>query len=1120
MKAVHKNKQEHLSKFVTVAPKSYASTNIEDDNITDIENYLPSASTFEIIERFSAGLAGSKSGRMISITGPYGSGKSTMAIFLNSLIAGSNDDEWKTAYSVLRKGSSSTAQLLLDAREKKGVHQEGLIRCAVTARREPITATILHALDEGAKKKFGTYTTRDFSHANELKTIIQHIKDQLPSTSEVIDILKSMCKTTPVVIIIDEFGKNIEYFTTDETQQSDMFLLQELAEMSGPSRAIPLSVITLQHMAFEDYAVGASLAQKQEWAKIQGRFEDIPFANSPDQVRSLISNTIKLDANNTRTRKIKQWAKKEIKLLQRSGIGSSFDSNLIASCYPLSPLSLEVLPELCSRYGQHERTLLSFISDGSKHTVATFIDEHKWDDTSPPIIGLDILYDHFISGTTMIHSSSSHITRLLEIETIIRDSHGLDDLEIKTLKTIGILNLIGRSGYLRASQRTIGYAIGSSSSSRSRQILEKLEKKSIITYRKYADEYRIWHGTDIDIAIKLDIYRSRYKKSPLSEILSQVMSLESIVAAKHSIETGTIRLFGRRFISKFHITPGNDFDDGVILYVTDNSEYPTYDKPVIMVKAGDTSDLQHAAVEVMALRDILDNDMDVTSDWVARKEIQERLADAEIILDQVFARTYGHTAKWTYPKNTKLKLQGTPSAIVSMVCNNAYPETPQIHNEMINRTVLSSQGSAAKRKLLEDMLAHTDVARFGIEGYGPDRAVYEAIFFKNKIHVQDSKMRWRLQPPASDSTVYPVWHSMLKMLHESQERVLLPDIYYMCKMPPFGMKDGVIAIFISILLLIHKENIALYEHGTYVPKIAIEVVERMIKNPDHFELKHFKNTASKKQLLATITNNFGITNTKGSVLDVVSHLVRSVSALVPYVKQTKRLDKNALAVRDTVLRAVEPDTLLFESLPKALGFGPFDSKTSSDIIVFSKTLTKSKIELEHKFSKTINDIKNQLFDLTGINNREKLSDAASVMLHSVTDLKMKLFLTAISSDTLERDEDWINYIALSLTEVPISSWNDNHHELFENNLAEISRKFKRLVSIHFTDVSDDFVKPSYQVTVTHADGTEHHNVVSLQPEQKKKMEIMTNQIIRDVRKKGFTGKDVNAFIAMLVSKFK
>ncbi len=90
---------------------------------------------------------------------------------------------------------------------------------------------------------------------------------------------------------------------------------------------------------------------------------------------------------------------------------------------------------------------------------------------------------------------------------------------------------------------------------------------------------------------------------------------------------------------------------------------------------------------------------------------------------------------------------------------------------------------------------------------------------------------------------------------------------------------------------------------------------------------------------------------------------------------------------------------------------------------------------------------------------------------------MKVFLTALSSDVLEKDEDWINYVALSLTDVPMISWKDGDHKIFENNLVAISHKFRRLASMHFADVSDNFVKPSYQVAVTHADGSGHYNGV-------------------------------------------
>ena len=87
-------------------------------------------------------------------------------------------------------------------------------------------------------------------------------------------------------------------------------------------------------MAFEEYAVGSSSAQKQEWSKIQGRFEDIPFANSPDQTRLLVSKTIQLAAKSRR--RINNWAKEEVKRMKDLGFGNTGPRT---SCLVLSPQS-------------------------------------------------------------------------------------------------------------------------------------------------------------------------------------------------------------------------------------------------------------------------------------------------------------------------------------------------------------------------------------------------------------------------------------------------------------------------------------------------------------------------------------------------------------------------------------------------------------------------------------------------------------------------------------------------------------------------------------------------------------------------------------------------------------
>ena len=1096
--------------MVTVPPKSYPSTNIETDDIVALRNYLPGASTLEIVERFSAGLRGAKAGRMISVTGPYGSGKSTMAAFLNGLLAPKESREWKTAYAILKKEPDNYARALVYARKKAGVHEDGMIRCVVTARREPVSVTLLRAIDTGLTRRFGKYTKRDFASAGALHRCLRDLRhNRAPDTAKLVGIIQDVTRVSPIMIMIDEFGKNIEYFATDESQRGDLFLLQELAEKSSRrNNNIPLSIVTLQHMAFEEYAAGTSTAQKREWAKIQGRFEDVPFANSPNQTRLLVSSTIRLGDTPYR-RQVMEWGKKESGMIQDLGIGAGADPELVASCYPLSPLVLEVLPEICSRYGQHERTLLSFISDSRRHTVASFIDDNYWDVKSPPVMGLDILYDYFISGTSMIHSSSANVSRLMEVEVIIRDAHGLDDTERKTLKTIGILNLVGRSGYLRASRRLIDYAVGSGS----RQVLESLEKKSIITYRGHADEYRIWHGSDIDVAAKLDVYRRRYQNTSLLSLLNRTIRLEPVVTAKHGIMTGTMRLFGRKFGTQRD--ERDEKYDGAILYLADDAKIPHMTGPTITVTPGDTTELRFAAIEVSVIRDILESDDEVTSDWVARKEIEERLADAEVVLDREFVGAYGGTARWSYKKNgRKARLYGRPSAMASQVCDVEYPRTPIIRNEMINRTALSPQGSTAKKKLLEAMITRTSEPRFGIEGYGPERAIYEAVMYQNGLHVPDASLQWNLQDP-QDGTMVHVWGVILGTIREARKRIVLTDIYKVAKSPPYGIRDGPLQLILVAMMILHKDTIALYEHGTFVPRLRPEVAERMTKNPEHFELKYFHKSPSKAALLKQVSSDLKIE--RGGVLDIVGHMVRLASVLPPYIKSTKKLDDKTIAVRDSLLHAIEPDTLLFESLPRALGF---KSRMSRDEMrLFSKELAKSIETLQHGFSRTLKEIADVLFETTGIDGRTKISAAARAMEPDVSDRDMKIFLGALSADILEQQEDWIKYVAMSLTDVPPDDWKDDHREMFENSLRAISRRFKRLAGIHFVDVSGSFVKPSYQVTVTRADGSERHDVVSLRPEKEKRIKAVVELVKKEMEKRGLDDSDVGALLAILSSWF-
>ena len=72
-----------------------------------------------------------------------------------------------------------------------------------------------------------------------------------------------------MLLVIDEYGKNVEYLV-DDTRDGDLFIVQELAEEAAGLSRTPLSVITMQHLSLEDYLAASPTAQLREWGKVRG----------------------------------------------------------------------------------------------------------------------------------------------------------------------------------------------------------------------------------------------------------------------------------------------------------------------------------------------------------------------------------------------------------------------------------------------------------------------------------------------------------------------------------------------------------------------------------------------------------------------------------------------------------------------------------------------------------------------------------------------------------------------------------------------------------------------------------------------------------------------------------
>ena len=474
---------------------------------------------------------------------------------------------------------------------------------------------------------------------------------------------------------------------------------------------------------------------------------------------------------------------------RRLGLNDVADPALLEACWPLHPLALLVLPELCQRYGQNERTLFSFLAGTEGKGVRSWLEETTTGRraTELPSIGLSAVYEYFVDSAANLAGVSTAASRWLEVETRIRDAHGLNAGQRRVVRAVGLLNLVASGGSLRASRALVKWAAadgdaGTQSEDAVRRRLSELERAGLLTFRDFADEYRVWQGSDFDLRGAIDAARSRVLSESLANVLERVRPLGPVIAGRHSHESGTLRSFARHWADSDTLISAHDTSsavDGSVYFVLDDrdpAQVVTEEgaKPVVLSDVGASrrpsarppSNARHSHE---ALRS-----GDQISDWVAERELRERLDESITKFDQAFDATFGSRANgvaWQMARPGKKPQEipaATASSALSWVCDRVYDQAPRVRNDLINRRELTSQAAKARRMLLEAML-RPDRPRLGIEGFGPERAMYEALLAATGIHRED-RGAWRLHRPTPKSGCQPVWDHIVSRFHGCHRR--------------------------------------------------------------------------------------------------------------------------------------------------------------------------------------------------------------------------------------------------------------------------------------------------------------------------------------------------------------
>ena len=1126
-----------LADYVKVLPRFARSANLERDSaeLGPLDGYIITARATEAVERILGVAATKRSGRAWSLTGPYGSGKSSLALFLNALLGPSGDVQ-NTAAALLDAAKSELSPLLSKAHGNHDTQGSGFHRALVTAAREPLTYTVLRGLHRAVLEAHGGIPPAGvFAAAGALESALEDAASDDPrrtgpSPTALVDVAKCLAKDRPLLLVIDEFGKNLE--AIGDSSEADPYLLQQLAE-AGQGSGLPIFLLTLQHLSFEDYLSHTKKAQRREWAKIQGRFESIPYTESAGQTRAFIGSAFHVESS-IRAR-IEEWAAARAKAMRSLGMSDLADAEMVASWYPLHPLVAAVLPELCNRYGQHERTLFSFLTSAEPASASSFLERTRVPRHGRlPFLGLATVYDYFVANGTITGSAGDR-SRWTEIATRLRDAPNLTGTQKRLAKAVAILNLVSTTGVLRASRRVLAEA-----ESEADDILSQLETEGIVTYRDFAGEYRIWQGTDIDIHRLLDVARARIQRQALVDVLAEIDDPRPMVAARHSAENDILRVFSRRYVEGNEpvdpLTPFSDFD-GEILLVVGSAELPKVAmtsraaKPVVAVLPADLTRFDEAAREVAAVRMVM-TESAVSNDWVARRELAERLAQAQREFEDVSRSTFQDTTcRWMLlgPETATELEGGRGSAALSKACDAVFRFTPRVRNEILNRTKVTSQGAKARRVLLESMIERESSPNLALGGYGPEVAMYRAFLRRTGLHRFDRETStWMFRCP-TDKALAEAWAVVEgEFERATRRRVNLKDIYAALMSPPVGMKRGVVPVFVTAALITRSEDIALYEHGTFAPVLVPELSERMIRNPGHFEVKHFANTTGARlQVVEAVAGRLGVRPALGrvrveNVLAIVGQLVARARRLDRFTRRTRTLRAETLEVRDALFRAVEPDELLFQDLPRALGLRAVSASAveypSADF--FADKLAGAVDELSWCHNELLARLLEDLFEESGETSRLAISGQAKALEDEVLNPDVRAFVLTLANDTVDMDADWIAAIATVVAGKAPSEWTDADLNRFRPVLSRRVAAFQRLVALHVdrrADGGGPFMP--YRLTLTRPDGNEHVGLVGVDDKDHRLVSDILDMSLRElVARMGSEKRALSALMAIVAEK--
>lgn len=969
-------------------------------------------------------------------TGPYGSGKSSLALMLCSLVSPT-------------QSIRARAKVILDLPEDSAIHaafnaqNNGWLVVPIVGKRAKVTDELSKALALAAGQP-----------VSRLKGIAK--QDVI---GELIDLSEQ--HPSGVLVVIDELGKFLE---SAAYEGDDVYFFQELAEAASRSNG-KIVVVGILHQSFDAYAARLGRQARDEWAKVQGRYIDIPLVAGTDEVIELVGRAIEVDPRVDRT-DAAPFAKIVARSIRERRPGTSAGINAaLARCWPLHPVVAALIgPISRRRFSQNERSTFGFLASRESLGFVEFLEGSSvaWSSMYGPARYWDYLRANL--EPAILSSPDGHRWAVAS-EAVERTEAKGTALHIELTKCVALIEMFRNGSGIVPELEVLSVCVDGAAPSLVAEALHDLVAWKILIERKHLGAYGVFAGSDFDIEAAVNHARTEIGTPDLQR-LSSLTDLQPILAKRLYHETGTMRWFSRRIVrledaelEASNFTPDKGSVGAFLLCLPELSASATAAKNSVK-KLAAINQNSHALVigipenadriaelglELVACEQVLKARPELDGDAVARKELLGRTAAVRLALEDELSDAFSLSKWYCWGQPQDNAAGDSISWIASNIAAKIFPKTPRLHNELINRDEPSSTSKRARKDLMYRMVSHGSQANLGYSTYSADAGIYYGLVKTLGLHreASDGGDDWAFTEPFAagrNQPMYELWLATRSFLLKEGPATKLSDLYEFWAKPPYGLRAGVMPPLAIAFFLANRSCLALYVDRMFSPDLTEATIDEWLFDPKSVALKFVSASSDQSAFVLAVANSVPSESLASrQPLDVARALVSLVLSLPNWTRRTTTVSAKAQAVRAMLLKANDPHKVLFADLPTLLEATDANDAERKLQSITSELLAAYPAVLDKVKTSTLLALDQSDGDVVRLRARAKA-------IKGITgDFKLESFIAQL--EVFDGSTTSIESLVSNGTSKPPAQWVDRDIDLAVMQLASSAHEFRRVETL-------------------------------------------------------------------------